>query len=301
MVARRSGLGKGLGALIPTRGVLPVPRHRCCGRCRSARSSPTRTSPESLFDEEALVSLTASVRELGVLQPVLVRPLGRRAVRADRRRAALASGQAGRPARPSRRSSARSRTRLARAGAGREPAPRGPQPARGGGGLPAAHRGLRPHPRRAGSPGRQEPLGGHATPCGCSSSRRRSRSWWPRASSPPATPGPCSGTPDRAFQEALARRAVAEDLSVREVEEAVRANARSRGRRRRRARRARQQSPATARPGLLELEELLSSRSGHQRHGHDGAKRGKVVIDFAIARGPRADLPRDGRSDEPAS
>src|ERR1700712_5773148 len=31
--------------------------------------------PRSYFDEEALVSLTASVRELGVLQPVLVRPV----------------------------------------------------------------------------------------------------------------------------------------------------------------------------------------------------------------------------------
>ena len=30
------------------------------------------------------------------------------------------------------------------------------------------------------------------------------------------------GTPDRAFQEQLAKRAVAEDLSVREVEEAIR-------------------------------------------------------------------------------
>jgi ParB family chromosome partitioning protein len=38
------------------------------------RIAPNRFQPREAFDEEALASLTASVRELGVLQPVLVRP-----------------------------------------------------------------------------------------------------------------------------------------------------------------------------------------------------------------------------------
>ena len=38
--------------------------------------SANRRQPRTSFDEEALAALTASVRELGVLQPVLVRPTG---------------------------------------------------------------------------------------------------------------------------------------------------------------------------------------------------------------------------------
>ena len=37
------------------------------------------------------------------------------------------------------------------------------------------------------------------------------------------TDSPLLGTPDRAFQEQLARRAASEDLSVRQVEDAIRA------------------------------------------------------------------------------
>jgi ParB family chromosome partitioning protein len=37
--------------------------------------APNRYQPRASFDEDSLTTLTASVRELGVLQPVLVRPL----------------------------------------------------------------------------------------------------------------------------------------------------------------------------------------------------------------------------------
>ncbi|HMK12503.1 MAG TPA: ParB/RepB/Spo0J family partition protein, partial [Acidimicrobiales bacterium] len=84
------------------------------------------------------------------------------------------------------------------------------------------------------------------------------------------------GTPDRAYQEALAKRIVSEGLSVRAVEEAVR---------------ARQglgdpdaTAPAKPRlrpPGLLELEELLSERLDTRVKVDMGARRGKVVIEFA--------------------
>jgi len=71
-MARRSGLGKGLDSLIPTGGEgegslrdLPL-----------SQITANRYQPRVQFDEESLASLTASVRELGVLQPILVRPTG---------------------------------------------------------------------------------------------------------------------------------------------------------------------------------------------------------------------------------
>ena len=75
-MARRSGLGRGLGALIPTEVADDEPARRPRRSCPSARSSPNPHQPREHFDEEALAELTASIRELGVLQPVLVRPVG---------------------------------------------------------------------------------------------------------------------------------------------------------------------------------------------------------------------------------
>ncbi|MSW55512.1 MAG: ParB/RepB/Spo0J family partition protein [Actinobacteria bacterium] len=75
MVARRSGLGKGLGSLIPT-------TERLQDSDAILRELPISEivantyQPRSHFDEEALVSLSASIRSVGVLQPILVRELG---------------------------------------------------------------------------------------------------------------------------------------------------------------------------------------------------------------------------------
>ena len=73
-MARRSGLGRGLGALIPTditsevgSGLREVP---------VGSISPNPHQPRAYFDEESLATLTASVAELGVLQPILVREVG---------------------------------------------------------------------------------------------------------------------------------------------------------------------------------------------------------------------------------
>jgi len=73
-VARRSGLGKGLGALIPTE----VSREGSSMLREVPISSirPNPLQPRTHFDEEALVSLAASIREVGVLQPILVRATG---------------------------------------------------------------------------------------------------------------------------------------------------------------------------------------------------------------------------------
>jgi len=72
-VARPGGLGRGLGALIPA-GVaeaiggledLPISLIR-----------PNPQQPREHFDEESLAALAESIREVGVLQPVLVRAAG---------------------------------------------------------------------------------------------------------------------------------------------------------------------------------------------------------------------------------
>lgn len=70
-MARRSGLGKGLGALIPTEAV--GERGSALREVPIASIRPSALQPRSYFDEEAMSSLAASIRELGVLQPVLVR------------------------------------------------------------------------------------------------------------------------------------------------------------------------------------------------------------------------------------
>lgn len=71
---RRSGLGKGLSSLIPS-----DTETNETGKMAEIPISAIQANeyqPRSRFEEEALVSLTDSIRELGVLQPVLVRQLG---------------------------------------------------------------------------------------------------------------------------------------------------------------------------------------------------------------------------------
>lgn len=73
-MARRGGLGKGLGALIPA-----GPGAESSGGLREIETAairPNRYQPREHFDEELLNELTESIREVGVLQPVLVRPVG---------------------------------------------------------------------------------------------------------------------------------------------------------------------------------------------------------------------------------
>jgi ParB family transcriptional regulator, chromosome partitioning protein len=76
-VARLSGLGKGLGALIPADATAVVtgdqPRLE---DIPVASIVPNPHQPRVHFDEESLSELAASIREIGVLQPVLVRGTG---------------------------------------------------------------------------------------------------------------------------------------------------------------------------------------------------------------------------------
>jgi len=75
---RPRGLGRGLSALIgdeaaPTRGEMPAKGSRTLP---VAFLKPGRFQPRKAFADEALAELAASIREKGVLTPILVRPLG---------------------------------------------------------------------------------------------------------------------------------------------------------------------------------------------------------------------------------
>ncbi|MGA8372217.1 MAG: ParB/RepB/Spo0J family partition protein [Acidimicrobiales bacterium] len=73
-MARRSGLGKGLGALIPTE--VSGDRSSALREVPIGSIKPNPLQPRSHFDEETMASLASSIKELGVLQPVLVRQSG---------------------------------------------------------------------------------------------------------------------------------------------------------------------------------------------------------------------------------
>ena len=76
-MARRSGLGKGLGAAHPHRPTTATsPSRRLPGAAGRRRSSPTRNQPREPLRRGVAGRPDRSIRELGVLQPVLVRPVG---------------------------------------------------------------------------------------------------------------------------------------------------------------------------------------------------------------------------------
>lgn len=80
MNVRRGGLGRGLGALIPTVDGVPGPSS-VTSAARFAEIAPSAITPNPRqprqhFDEEALEELVASLREVGMLQPIVVRELG---------------------------------------------------------------------------------------------------------------------------------------------------------------------------------------------------------------------------------
>ncbi len=73
-MARLSGLGKGLGALIPADATSVVTGERPrLEELPVGSIVPNPHQPRVHFDEESLAELAASIREIGVLQPVLVR------------------------------------------------------------------------------------------------------------------------------------------------------------------------------------------------------------------------------------
>lgn len=76
-MARQGGLGRGITALIPTGDGEQAGETDGVYRQIPIESlRPNQYQPRRDFDEQALDSLTASIAELGVLQPLLVRPVG---------------------------------------------------------------------------------------------------------------------------------------------------------------------------------------------------------------------------------
>ncbi len=96
----KRGLGKGLGALIPTAddSEAPAPKNNKpkneAPATRTTKAAapvavevanyaeididsvrPNPQQPRTVFDEDALAELTFSIKEIGLLQPIVVRPL----------------------------------------------------------------------------------------------------------------------------------------------------------------------------------------------------------------------------------
>jgi len=93
MSVKRGGLGRGLGALIPQGSAIPKAsvnfteiQVEPVSEISSALAtlvevpiesiSPNPRQPRQVFDQEALAELTHSVREVGLLQPPVVRQIG---------------------------------------------------------------------------------------------------------------------------------------------------------------------------------------------------------------------------------
>lgn len=73
-MSKRGGLGRGLSALIPgapevgeVAGLMEVPVNAV---------SPNPKQPRTRFDDEGIGSLASSIREVGILQPIVVRKAG---------------------------------------------------------------------------------------------------------------------------------------------------------------------------------------------------------------------------------
>ncbi|MCU1357086.1 MAG: Chromosome partitioning protein ParB [Acidimicrobiales bacterium] len=291
-MARRSGLGKGLGALIPSDIAAPAD-DSALRELSVSQIEPNSHQPRAHFDEEALVSLTDSIRELGVLQPVLVRPAGPdryELIAGERRwRAAKRAGLQTVPAIVRRIDDTASLEQALVENLHREDLHALEEAAAYQQLIEDFNLSHDDVARRVGKsrsavsntlrlmqlpPGIQKLVADGQLTAGHA-----------RA---------LLGTPDRAYQELLAHRTVAEQLSVRDVEEEVRgrlaeavaqasadaaadSTVASRGPKVSPAGAGRRLRP----PGLLELEGLLSDRLDTRVKVSMGAKRGKVTIDFA--------------------
>ena len=71
-MTRRSGLGRGLSSLIPADFTADSGVYQ---EIDIKEVVPNRYQPREHFDEETLVSLSRSITEIGVIQPIVVREL----------------------------------------------------------------------------------------------------------------------------------------------------------------------------------------------------------------------------------
>ena len=75
MSAKRGGLGTNLDALIPTSLTLEGTEVAQQNEVSIDSIAPNPRQPRTVFDEDALRELTASIREVGLLQPPVVREI----------------------------------------------------------------------------------------------------------------------------------------------------------------------------------------------------------------------------------
>ncbi|MDG2039425.1 MAG: ParB/RepB/Spo0J family partition protein [Ilumatobacter sp.] len=291
-MARRSGLGKGLSSLIPMEGG-PGGETGTLVEIPTASVSPNPNQPRHHFDEETLVELAASIAEMGVLQPILVRLLDD-----DDDQYELIAGE--------RRWRATQRAGLATI----------PAIVRTTSDLSSVEQALVENLHRQDLTALEEAAAfqqlledfglTHDELAGrVGKSRSAITNSIRLLGLPPAVQvlladGQLSagharallGTPDRTRQETLAATAVAEGWSVRMVEQAVRSGDESDDVQPDSI--VEDQQPVTTidgagltpatklrPPGLLELEELLAEHLDTRVNVQLGAKRGKVTIDFA--------------------
>ncbi len=93
LAPKKGGLGMGLGALFADNSS----EVQVKSTLRTSEIEPNRLQPRKDFDDESIASLSDSIRDHGVLQPLVVRPYGRsyQIVAGERRwRAAKAAGLA---------------------------------------------------------------------------------------------------------------------------------------------------------------------------------------------------------------
>lgn len=74
----RKALGKGISALIPDRETIPLDKSERVVNIDVSKISPSKYQPRETFKKEKLNELISSIKEKGVVQPVLVRekPIG---------------------------------------------------------------------------------------------------------------------------------------------------------------------------------------------------------------------------------
>lgn len=77
MDTRKRGLGRGLGALIPEAATPPIGANQAASMMAPLDAiEPNPYQPRGSFDDSGIDELAASIREKGVLQPLLVRRVG---------------------------------------------------------------------------------------------------------------------------------------------------------------------------------------------------------------------------------
>jgi ParB family chromosome partitioning protein len=271
-------LGKGLGALIPTAELADV-GSTDLQDIPVGLIEPNQNQPRAYFDEEALVSLTASVAAVGVLQPVLVRPTSSgqfELIAGERRwRAAKRAGLQTIPALVRTVADADSLEQALVENLHRED-------------LNALEEAAAYQQLMEDFALTQEQVANRVGKSRSAISNTLRLFQLPPSVQKLVAERKLSagharallGSPDRLFQETMARRAVSEELSVRELEELVREHVEAEQEPTDDAATSRRATPL--RPaGLVELEELLSAHLDTRVSVSMGAKRGRVVVEFA--------------------